>query len=142
MQRPSQRPEPKNDINVTPLVDVVLVLLIIFMVITPMLQKGAPVELPLTEHPEKAQAKDEQVTVSIDKEGRVFWEQDQVDDSGMLAKLSEAISVRPNVKIFLKGDRGANYGRVRQIMKLIQGADCAECQRIGIITKEPERMGG
>jgi len=142
MQRPSPRPEPKNDINVTPLVDVVLVLLIIFMVITPMLQKGAQVELPMTENPRKAQAKDEQATVSIDKNGRIFWETEQIDEGSITQKISAETSARPGLKIFIKGDRGANYGHVRRIMKLIQDADCATCQQIGIITKEPEKAPG
>jgi biopolymer transport protein TolR len=124
---------PKNDINVTPLVDVVLVLLIIFMVITPMLQKGAPVELPLTDHPIKAKSIDEQITISIDKQGGLFLENDPIDESALAQKLSTVYSTMPTTPIFVKGDNGAPYGRVRTVMKLVQDAGFP---RVGVITKE------
>src|SRR5213593_4115288 len=70
--------ESKAEINVTPLVDVCLVLLIIFMVVTPMLQKGRPVQLPVTESPDKKPDEEGQLLVSIDQSGSIFLEQKQV----------------------------------------------------------------
>ncbi len=139
MQAPRQPRAPKNDINVTPLVDVVLVLLIIFMVITPMLQKGAEVELPLTDHPKKAESIKEQITITIKKDGDLFWETTAISDADLSTKLSETYSVTPTAPIFVKGDNGANYGRVRQVMKLIQDAGFLQA---GIITKETKEGKG
>ena len=130
---------PKGDINVTPLVDVVLVLLIIFMVITPMLQRGADVELPIAKNPEKSKEVKEQVTVSVDKTDRIFWEQDVMDDATFSAKMAELYGKAPTTPIFIKGDVQANYGRVRRVMKLINEAGF---QEVGVITKEVEEEGG
>ena len=129
---------PKNDINVTPLVDVVLVLLIIFMVITPMLEKGSPVELPLTENPIKAKSIDEQITITVSKNGDFFWEVDPIDDVTLGQKLSETYSKTPTRPIFVKGDVGVAYGRVRLVMKRVQEAGFP---RVGVITKERESSG-
>jgi biopolymer transport protein ExbD len=130
-----QEQGPKGDINVTPLVDVVLVLLIIFMVITPMLQKGAQVELPVTEHPKKAESVKEQVTVSVDAQGLLYLETNLITDQELVAQMAEFYRTTPTRPIFIKGDVKSNYGRIRRVMKLINDAGF---QAVGIITKEPE----
>ena len=127
---------PKGDINVTPLVDVVLVLLIIFMVITPMLQRGQAVELPLTKNPKKAEAIKEQITISVMVDGSIFWETTPLDDEELYSRMSDAWSKTPTVPIFIKGDDKANYGRVRRVMKVINDAGF---EGIGIITEELEK---
>ena len=139
MEAPSKSSGPKNDINVTPLVDVVLVLLIIFMVITPMLSKGADVELPLTNNPRKAKSIDEQVTISVKKDGTLYWEVEPKNDADISALLRSQHEKMPTTPIFVKGDNGANYGRVRQVMKMVQDAGF---ERVGLITKEYEKKGG
>jgi biopolymer transport protein ExbD len=130
---------PKGDINVTPLVDVVLVLLIIFMVITPMLQRGADVELPITENPDKSKEVKEQITISVGKDNRIWWETDVIDDATLITKMEELFKTAPTTPIFVKGDTLAVYGRVRGVMKLISEAGF---ESVGVITKEVEPTPG
>ena len=139
MEAPSKSRGPKNDINVTPLVDVVLVLLIIFMVITPMLSKGADVELPLTRKPEKAKSADEQVTISVTRDGTLYWEVEPKNDAEIIQLLADKHAKMPTVPIFVKGDTGASYGRVRQVMKMVQDA---QFDHVGLITKEIDKGKG
>ena len=129
---------PKNDINVTPLVDVVLVLLIIFMVITPMLEKGAPAEVPRVAHPISATSSDDQVTITVDKNGDFFWEVESMSDVDLAQHLSAEYSRDRAKKIFVKGDVGAPYRRVRLVMKRIQEAGFTQ---VGLITKELKGNG-
>ena len=133
MQPRSKTSAPKGDINVTPLVDVVLVLLIIFMVITPMLQKGAEVKLPVVDNPEKAKDTKEQVTISVTKDGRLYWETDPVSETDMNAKLAATFLANPRPPIFVKGDVAASYGRVRAVMKMCNDAGF---ETVGLITKD------
>ncbi len=106
----------KSDINVTPLVDVVLVLLIIFMVVTPMLQRGKDVSLP------KAGVVDEEkkadpIVLSVTSDGKMFVESAQVDDASLEAKIAEALRKEPGKKVMLKGDERLTVGDVRKVMQ-------------------------
>ena len=137
--RASRRPDgagPKGDINVTPLVDVVLVLLIIFMVITPMLQRGQAVDLPVTKNPKKAEALDEQITISVMRDGSIFWENTPISDTDLYTRMADTYRRTPTVPVMIKGDAKSNYGRVRRVMIIIQDAGF---EGVGIITKEPEK---
>ena len=134
MQRKSKTQGPKGDINVTPLVDVVLVLLIIFMVITPMLQKGAEVQLPVVENPDKAKdASKEQVTISVKKDGTLYYETDAIDEARLAATLADLHASSPERPIFVKGDIAASYGRIRAVMKMCNDAGF---ETVGLITKD------
>ena len=135
MQRPRQVQGPKGDINVTPLVDVVLVLLIIFMVITPMLSKGADVQVPITKNPAKGTAK-EQITISVNKEGKIFLETTMLSDEDLRAQLTQDHAETPEMPIFVKGDQSSSYGRVREVMHIINAAGF---ESVGVITKELEK---
>jgi biopolymer transport protein ExbD len=110
----------KSDINVTPLVDVVLVLLIIFMVITPMLQRGKSVELPKANKVEddKDKGAADPLILSITPDKKVFLENDQVDDEALQTKLSEELVKDPGKKILLKGDNALNVGDVRRVLDI------------------------
>lgn len=111
----------KNDINVTPLVDVVLVLLIIFMVITPMLQKGKQVNLPKATKIDKPKgAEEEALIVSITAEKEVFIEQDKFSDEDFTAEISTKLIASPGRKIMLKGDDSLTFEDVRKVMQLAQ----------------------
>jgi biopolymer transport protein ExbD len=135
----SQTSGPKGDINVTPLVDVVLVLLIIFMVITPMLQKGAEVKLPVVDNPEKSKdAAKEQVTISVTKDGRLYLETNAISEDALRAELATIYSVTPTRPIFVKGDVESNYGRVRAVMKMCNDAGF---ETVGLITKDRKEAG-
>src|SRR5450759_5564757 len=111
-----------SDINVTPLVDVCLVLLIIFMVVTPMLQKGVPINLPVTEGPEKTPDTDKQLQISVKADGTVYLGSYVVRKDQVQSEL-EAIHQRtPDREIAVKGDRLVKYGDVLDVLKACREA--------------------
>jgi biopolymer transport protein TolR len=112
----------KSDINVTPLVDVVLVLLIIFMVITPMLQRGKDVQLPRASHVEKNKKASDPVIVSITTEHKIYIESEAFDDRAFEANLRVKLAETPGRKILLKGDTALNFEDVRRVMNLARKA--------------------
>ncbi|HZH78521.1 MAG TPA: biopolymer transporter ExbD [Archangium sp.] len=116
---------PKSDINVTPLVDVVLVLLIIFMVVTPMLQRGKSVTLPKAtkvEDEKKTGTDPDPLILSITADKKTFVEQDEFDAAGLEGKLRETLAYLPNKKLLLKGDSTLSVGDVRQVMEITRKA--------------------
>lgn len=115
---------PKSDINVTPLVDVVLVLLIIFMVITPMLQRGKSVTLPKAAkvEDEKKGTDPDPVILSVTSDKKMFVEQDEYDAAALEAKLKDTLAYLPNKKLLLKGDSTLSVGDVRQVMEITRKA--------------------
>ena len=106
----------KNEINVTPLVDVVLVLLIIFMVITPMLQRGKDVNLPKSANVEE-EKKGDPLVLSVTTDGKVYVEANQVSENEIESKVAEALRKEPNKKVMLKGDERVTVGDVRKVMQ-------------------------
>ncbi|MCB9603285.1 MAG: biopolymer transporter ExbD [Sandaracinus sp.] len=106
--------------NVTPLVDIVLVLLIIFMVVLPNSDPGASVELPTIEHGEDDPEGEEPFTLSIGRDGRLFFEAERLDDDRFHAVLDAAHASAPDKKIILRADRQVPYGRVRTLFKIAQ----------------------
>ncbi len=113
----------KSDINVTPLVDVVLVLLIIFMVVTPMLQKGKDVLLPVTDNPKEEKSDDEnELLVSITKDRMLFMDTTPVTEEILLQELSETFQRNPGKIILIKGDRRLTFGDVKDIMMVVNEA--------------------
>ncbi len=115
---------PKSDINVTPLVDVVLVLLIIFMVITPMLQRGKSVELPKAKEIEKpkSDAKDDAIILSVTPDKKIYLETDQMDEKALEDKLRLEIAKDPGRKVLLKGDNSLQVADVRKVMDIARKA--------------------
>lgn len=119
MRRPERA---KPDINVTPLVDVVLVLLIIFMVIVPQMQAGASVNLQGIQNPDKKPPpKQAPITLSISSEGTLYLEKSRLEHDALVAKLKELHAAAPGRKLILKGDKQAPYGVVRAVFKQCQG---------------------
>jgi biopolymer transport protein ExbD len=112
----------KADINVTPLVDVVLVLLIIFMVITPMLQRGKDVTLPKAKTTEKEKKEADPLILSITPDKLIYVEQDHFDDAALEEKLAREMTKTPGRKILLKGDQSLEYGDVRKAMNIARKA--------------------
>ncbi len=110
----------KSEINVTPLVDVVLVLLIIFMVVTPMLHRGVKIDLPETAHHEKKQDTGEQLVVSVRADG-VFIETDKLEGEQLAARLRQELktSSRP---VHIRADRNLKYGEVRKLLEQVHEA--------------------
>src|SRR5260370_31154960 len=126
-----------SDINVTPLVDVCLVLLIIFMVVTPMLQKGVPVNLPVTEEPEKTPDTEKQLQISVKADGTVYLGSLPVLKQQMQAELEKIHERTPDREIAVKGDKLVKYGAVLDALKA-----CREVgfNNVGLIA-QPKKSG-
>jgi|SRR6266850_3627375 len=103
----------RSDINITPLVDVVLVLLIIFMVITPMLQRGKHVELPQAKHASKG-AESDPLFVTVTKEGKVYVETDEVSLEQLQERLQAAQAAQK--RVLVKADQDSEYGKIRPVL--------------------------
>ena len=127
--------EVKGDINVTPLVDVCLVLLIIFMVVTPMLQSGVDVLLPDGPHAEKKAGKEGDLIISIKADGTVFVAQNWIPDKDLTTYLRAEYQKNPSRAVQLKADKRINFGKVRMVMK---AANEAEFTRVAIMTESQQ----
>jgi len=127
-----------SDINVTPLVDVCLVLLIIFMVVTPMLQKGVPVNLPVTEEPEKTPDTDKQLQISVKADGTVYLGSLPVIKQQVQDELQKIHDRTPDREIAVKGDKLVKYGAVLDALKA-----CREVgfNNVGLIA-QPKKSPG
>jgi biopolymer transport protein ExbD len=112
----------KSDINVTPLVDVCLVLLIIFMVVTPLLQAGRAVQLPETSNPDKMPEGAKQLNVAIEADGSVFIGDKWIPNDQLLASFQEIHERTPDKEVVIKGDRRLKYADIRKLMKVINQA--------------------
>lgn len=134
----SRRPSgARPDINVTPLVDVVLVLLIIFMVVTPQMESGAAVDLPAVRNPDPQHKSMKPITVSVTKAGEVWLEKERVPDDGQLvSRLNALHEEERSRKLQLKGDRAARYDDVRRVFRI-----CQEVGFPGISLQVGDRKG-
>ncbi len=129
-----------SEINVTPLVDVVLVLLIIFMVVTPMLQKGRPVQLPRTMNPSALPEDENELLISVAFMGpespvSIWLESKQVTLPDLQTLLVETYQRNPNKRVILKGDKRLAFGEVKDVMMVVNDAGFSE---VGIVA---ERVG-
>jgi biopolymer transport protein TolR len=122
----------KSDINVTPLVDVCLVLLIIFMVVTPMLQKGVNITLPPASASEKKPDSANTLTVSVAKDGRIYIERDQIPKDNFLNAMREIHDRSPEKTIYVKADKFLKYGDVKDVMLKVNEAGF---ERVGLLTE-------
>jgi biopolymer transport protein TolR len=130
--------EVKGDINVTPLVDVCLVLLIIFMVVTPMLQQGVDVLLPTGAHAEKKPGDKEDLIISVKQDGSVFVGQNWIPDKNLATYLRAEYQKNPARSVMLKADKRINFGKIRLVMR---AANEAEFTSVAILT-ENKQAGG
>ncbi len=112
------RYRPLSEINVTPMVDVMLVLLVIFMVTAPLMTSGVSVDLPKTDA-QQLNADSEPISVTIDAQGQIYLQNDKVDLDQLVAKLQSAAQSNPDRRIFVRGDKDLAYGRVMQVMGTI-----------------------
>ena len=108
----------KSQINVTPLVDVVLVLLIIFMVVTPMLQRGKDVKLPKSQAIDEEAKESDPLILSVTKDKKIFVEADGYDEIGLADRLRSEVAKAPGRKMLLKGDETLTFGDVRKVMEI------------------------
>ena len=119
------------EINVTPLVDVMLVLLVIFMVTAPMMQQGVQVNLPKADTKAMNPA-EETVVVTVDKNNKVFINKEETPANDLRSKLTDLFATRTKKEVFLKADASVPYGEVVRIMADIKGAGI---ERLGMVTE-------
>jgi biopolymer transport protein TolR len=119
------------EINVTPLVDVMLVLLVIFMVTAPMMQQGVQVNLPKADTKAMNPA-EETVVVTVDKNNKVFINKEETPAGDLRSKLTDLFASRTKKEVFLKADASVPYGEVVRIMADIKGAGI---ERLGMVTE-------
>jgi len=131
-------PDVKSDINVTPLVDVVLVLLIIFMVVTPMLQKGVNVMLPLTTNPDKKPDSENQLIVSVKSDSTIYIDTNWVPKTEFVNQMKEMYQRSPGKEIMIKGDSRLRYKDIKKVMDMINEAGY---ENVGLITERVPEKG-
>jgi biopolymer transport protein ExbD len=125
-------------INTTPLVDVMLVLLIIFLITIPVVISSTPVELP-KETNQPTQTKPENISIAVNKDGDVFWNNELIDDKKLLARLKEIAVKQPQPEVHIRGDRNARYEFVGKVVFTCQRAGIL---KIGFIIEPPVRVAG
>ncbi len=113
-----RRYTPIADINVTPMVDVMLVLLVIFMITAPLLQVGVPVDLPKTSA-QQVGGKDEPLIVSVNSKDEVFLGETKYELAELSTKLKAVYGEKPDQRIFIRGDKAINYGRMMEVMGVV-----------------------
>ena len=123
--------EPMSEINVTPFVDVMLVLLIIFMVTAPLLTVGVQVDLPESSADSLSEDQ-EPLTLSINSKGEVFIQEYQVEFEKIVPKILAISNNRTDTRIYVRGDRSINYGRVLEVMGMLSGAGFS---KVALISK-------
>jgi biopolymer transport protein ExbD len=123
-------------INTTPLVDVMLVLLIIFLITIPVVTTSIPVQLP-KERNEIRETKPENINLSVDKEGRIYWNELRIDSTtALIDRLKKIAILTPQPEVQIRGDGGAKYEAVGRIIYACQRAGIA---KVGFITEPPPR---
>ena len=129
---------PLSEINVTPLVDVMLVLLIIFLITIPVVTTSIPVTLP-REKNEVRETKPENITLSVDVGGRIYWNDLRINTTAALVERLKKVAVlNPQPEVQIRGDGNANYDAVGRIIYAVQRAGIA---KVGFITEPPVRGG-
>ena len=127
------------DINVTPLVDVMLVLLIIFMIAAPMLHQGIEVALPKAEATNLPMRMEDPLIVSINRVGAIFVKETPVEVEGLVEQLKQQIASRGDDTVFLKGDRDVPYGRVIEVLDILHRGGIVH---VGMVTERQESGRG
>jgi biopolymer transport protein TolR len=128
---------PMSEINVTPMVDVMLVLLIIFMVTAPLLTVGVPIELPKSEA-KQLEGDKEPLTISVDPEGKIFLQETELQIEEIVPKLTAIAKNGYDERIFVRGDRRVNYGFVMRVMGTISAAGFRRIALISDLEEKPQ----
>jgi biopolymer transport protein TolR len=133
--RGGRRHRPMAEINVTPFVDVMLVLLIIFMVAAPLLTVGVPLELPKTDASSLPHEQEEPLTINLDGEGRIYIQKAETTPDELIPKLTAILERRESDRVYLRADRSLDYGRVMVVMGALNQAGF---RNIGLVTDQPD----
>lgn len=129
----SQRARLMADINVTPMVDVMLVLLVVFMVTAPLLTVGVPVNLPQTKAQQLNEPK-EPLVITINAQGDTYLQNSPIGLDQLVARLQAITNNNPDANIYVRGDQAVNYGRVLQVMGLISAAGFT---KVALVAAQP-----
>jgi len=124
-----------SEINVTPFVDVMLVLLIVFMVTAPLLTVGVPVELPNSEAG-PVNENTEPLVITVDREGTIYIQETEVAFDNLVTRLNAITDRKPDTRIFVRGDRELAYGRVMRVMGRLNEAGF---EKVALITEQDEQ---
>lgn len=133
-----QRYPQMSQINVTPFVDVMLVLLVVFMITAPLLTVGVPVNLPQTQAPPLTQP-DEPLEVTVNAKGEIFLQETAVELDALVPRLIAITENNPEARIYVRGDRTINYGRVLEVMGLITHAGFTRLALISAPADQPRQ---
>ena len=128
------RYRPMAEINVTPLVDVMLVLLVVFMVAAPLLTVGVPVDLPQTDAPPITDPK-EPLVISINNEGHIFIQDTDTATDSLVPRLQAITGENPDALVYVRADKSIDYGRVLEVMSLISAAGY---RKVSLIAESPK----
>jgi biopolymer transport protein TolR len=128
----------KSDINVTPLVDVMLVLLIIMMIVAPMLQKGVDVKLPVAANTTDKPETQDQTVVAVSADGRLFLNSVEVPENDLVRRVTDALESKKVKIVLIKADEDASYGRVMAAMDALRKA---QVEDMGLITERKIKPG-
>ena len=123
------------DINVTPLVDVMLVLLIIFMITAPMLHQGIEVALPKANADPITLRVDDPLILSVNRDGLVYVQDEPIHPSQLLERLAPLLEARDEDTVFLKGDRELPYGTIMEVLAILNKGGILQ---VGMVTEKPE----
>jgi biopolymer transport protein ExbD len=135
VQTPEDENEPVATINTTPLVDVMLVLLIIFLITIPVVTATVPVALP-KERNEPTQTKPENVVLAINRDGDVFWNEQLIDEQRLLERLKAVAVMNPQPEVHIRGDEAGRYEFVGRVVLACQRAGII---KVGFITEPPAK---
>ena len=127
--------QPLAEINVTPMVDVMLVLLIIFMVAAPLLTVGVPVDLPKT-NAATINDQDEPLVISIAKDGKLYLQDTEIPLDSLVPRLNAITNNKPDTRVYVRGDRAIDYGRVMEVMGTVSAAGFSKVALIAELPRE------
>ena len=122
-----------TEINVAPFVDVMLVLVVIFMIAAPLLTVGVPVDLPKAAVDPLNEDK-EPLIITVDAEGRVYLQESEIEENVLIPRLVAVSQATPDLRVFVRGDRAINYGRVMEVMGMVSEAGFA---KVALIAEVP-----
>ena len=132
LARRLHRTAPMHEINVTPMVDVMLVLLVIFMVTAPLLTVGVQVDLPKTKA-NVLQGQDEPLAISVDAKGIIFLQNTEIELEALVPRLMAITKNNPDARIFVRGDAAIPYGKVMEVMGLVNAAGY---RKVALVTQQ------